>query len=93
MARVKAMPVMKLLRKLMQLWKSARLKGRKIRMSAFQVFSMLLELGLRVYEAQMERKNLVSIRWFNKMLLENVIKTQFSVLKFWLLNAESSCTG
>ncbi|EIP7248588.1 relaxosome protein TraM, partial [Salmonella enterica] len=44
--------------------------------------SMLLELGLRVYEAQMERKeSAFNQTEFNKVLLENVIKTQSSVAK------------
>lgn len=44
--------------------------------------SMLLELGLRVYEAQMERKeSAFNQTEFNKVLLENVLKTQSSVAK------------
>lgn len=44
--------------------------------------SMLLELGLRVYEAQMERKEQAFNQTeFNKILLENVLKTQSSVAK------------
>ncbi|CAD5674062.1 conjugal transfer relaxosome DNA-binding protein TraM [Escherichia coli] len=50
--------------------------------------SMLLELGLRVYDAQMERKesafNQVE---FNKVILECVVKTQSSVAK--ILGIES----
>lgn len=46
------------------------------------VSSMLIELGLRVYEAQMERKdsafNEVA---YKKALLESMLKTQFSVNK------------
>lgn len=46
------------------------------------ISTMLLELGLRVYEAQMERKesgfNQVE---FNKVILENVVKTQLSIAK------------
>ena len=43
---------------------------------------MLLELGLRVYEAQLERKESgFNQMAFNKALLESVIKTQFSVNK------------
>lgn len=46
------------------------------------IASMLLELGLRVYEAQMERKELgFNQMAFNKALLESVIKTQFTVNK------------
>lgn len=42
------------------------------------IASMLLELGLRVYEAQMERKEPeFSQAQFNKILLESVLKTQF----------------
>jgi hypothetical protein len=43
---------------------------------------MLLELGLRVYEAQMERKESgFNQMAFNRALLESVVKTQFSVNK------------
>lgn len=46
------------------------------------IASMLLELGLRVYEAQLERKESgFNQMAFNKALLESVIKTQFSVNK------------
>ncbi|EAO1736013.1 relaxosome protein TraM, partial [Salmonella enterica] len=50
--------------------------------------SMLLELGLRVYEAQMERKESAFNQMeFNRVLLENVLKTQSSVVK--ILGIES----
>ncbi len=50
--------------------------------------SMLLELGLRVYEAQMERKeSAFNQAEFNKLLLECVVKTQSSVAK--ILGIES----
>lgn len=50
--------------------------------------SMLLELGLRVYEAQMERKeSAFNQTEFNKLLLECVVKTQSSVAK--ILGIES----
>ncbi|MFP8759931.1 conjugal transfer relaxosome DNA-binding protein TraM [Klebsiella grimontii] len=46
------------------------------------ISSMLIELGLRVYEAQMERKESgFNQMAFNKALLEYVVKTQFSVNK------------
>lgn len=46
------------------------------------IASMLLELGLRVYEAQMERKESgFNQMEFNKILLENVVKTQLSMAK------------
>lgn len=46
------------------------------------VVSMLIELGLRVYETQMERKETGFDQMaFNMALFENVIKTQFAVNK------------
>ncbi|EGG5310609.1 relaxosome protein TraM, partial [Salmonella enterica] len=50
--------------------------------SSSSISSMLLELGLRVYEAQMEKKESgFNQREFNKTLLENVLKTQMAVAK------------
>ncbi|HAJ3587977.1 conjugal transfer relaxosome DNA-binding protein TraM [Escherichia coli] len=50
--------------------------------------SMLLELGLRVYDAQMERKeSTFNQTEFNKLLLECVVKTQSTVAK--ILGIES----
>ena len=50
--------------------------------------SMLLELGLRVYDAQMERKEAAFNQTeFNKLLLECVVKTQSTVAK--ILGIES----
>ena len=50
--------------------------------------SMLLELGLRVYDAQMERKDSAFNQTeFNKLLLECVVKTQSMVAK--ILGIES----
>ncbi|EGM7736740.1 relaxosome protein TraM [Escherichia albertii] len=49
---------------------------------------MLLELGLRVYDAQMERKDSAFNQTeFNKLLLECVVKTQSTVAK--ILGIES----
>lgn len=46
------------------------------------ISSMLIELGLRVYEAQMERKESgFNQMAFNKALFEYVVKTQFSMNK------------
>ncbi|EBU1223476.1 relaxosome protein TraM [Salmonella enterica subsp. enterica serovar Java] len=43
---------------------------------------MLLELGLRVHEVQMERKaSGFNQEEFNKTLLENVLKTQMAIAK------------
>ena len=50
--------------------------------------SMLLELGLRLYDAQMERKeSAFNQTEFNKLLLECVVKTQSTVAK--ILGIES----
>lgn len=50
--------------------------------------SMLLELGLRVYDAHMERKeSAFNQTEFNKLLLECVVKTQSTVAK--ILGIES----
>ncbi|UDM26775.1 relaxosome protein TraM (plasmid) [Escherichia coli] len=50
--------------------------------------SMLLELGLRVYDAQMERKeSAFNQTEINKLLLECVVKTQSTVAK--ILGIES----
>lgn len=50
--------------------------------------SMLLELGLRVYDAQMEHKeSAFNQTEFNKLLLECVVKTQSTVAK--ILGIES----
>ena len=46
------------------------------------IASMLLELGLRVYEAQMERKESnFNQAFFNKTILENILKTQLTTSK------------
>lgn len=56
--------------------------------SSSSIASMLLELGLRVYEAQMERKeSAFNQTEFNKVILECVLKTQSSVAK--ILGIES----
>jgi hypothetical protein len=47
------------------------LKGLKIRISAFSSINNVVELGLRVYEAQMERKESgFNQMAFNKALLK-----------------------
>jgi hypothetical protein len=60
-----------------------RMEGAKEKDVSFSSIStMLLELGLRVYEAQMERKESgFNQMAFNRALLESVVKTQFSVNK------------
>ncbi|EEY7958665.1 TPA: conjugal transfer protein TraM [Escherichia coli] len=52
--------------------------------------SMLLELGLRVYDAQMERKeSAFNETEFNKLLLECVVKTQSTVAKILCIESLS----
>ncbi|HBT2115433.1 TPA: relaxosome protein TraM [Klebsiella pneumoniae] len=55
------------------------------------VSTMLVELGLRVYEAQMERKESgFNQMAFNKVLLETVLKTQFATNKILGISCLSS---
>ncbi|MEZ2578091.1 conjugal transfer relaxosome DNA-binding protein TraM [Buttiauxella ferragutiae] len=60
-----------------------RAEGAKEKDVSFSsVASMLVELGLRVYEAQMERKESgFNQMLFNKTLLENTLKTQLIASK------------
>ena len=52
--------------------------------------SMLLELGLRVYDAQMERKeSAFNQTEFNKLLLECAVKTQSTVAKILCIESLS----
>jgi hypothetical protein len=61
---VQAYPSDEVVRKLMRLWKTQNAEGAKEKDVSFSSIStMLLELGLRVYEAQMERKESGLIRW------------------------------
>jgi len=54
------------------------------------ISSMLLELGLRVYEAQMERKESgFNQMAFNKAILESVMKTQFATNKILGISSQS----
>lgn len=54
------------------------------------VSTMLLELGLRVYEVQMERKESAFNQMaFNKALLESVMKTQFATNKILGISSQS----
>lgn len=56
------------------------------------ISSMLIELGLRVYEAQMERKESgFNQMAFNKALFEYVVKTQFSMNKVLGIECLSLC--
>lgn len=83
MARVQAYASDEVAEKINAIVEKRKAEGEKDKDVSFSsVASMLLELGLRVYEAQMERKESgFNQAEFNKMLLENVIKTQFSISK------------
>ncbi|MGS3452121.1 conjugal transfer relaxosome DNA-binding protein TraM [Klebsiella electrica] len=83
MARVQAYVSDEVAEKINAIVEKRKAEGAKDKDVSFSsVASMLLELGLRVYEAQMERKESgFNQAEFNKMLLENVIKTQFSISK------------
>lgn len=83
MARVQAYASDEVAAKINAIVEKRRAEGAKEKDVSFSsVASMLLELGLRVYEAQMERKESgFNQTEFNKVLLENVIKTQFTISK------------
>ena len=54
------------------------------------ITTMLIELGLRVYEAQMERKeSSFNQMEYNKVVLENVVKTQLAIAKVLGINSIS----
>lgn len=58
--------------------------------SSSSIAAMLLELGLRVYEAQMERKeSSFNQTEYNRILLENVLKTQLSVVQILSISSLS----
>ncbi|HID3974798.1 TPA: conjugal transfer relaxosome DNA-binding protein TraM [Enterobacter cloacae] len=64
--------------------------ARKEDVSSSSVISMLVELGLRVYEAQMERKESpFNQMLFNKTLLEAVLKSQFITSKILAMESLS----
>lgn len=83
MARVQAYASDEVAEKIYAIVEKRRAEGAKDKDVSFSsVASMLLELGLRVYEAQMERKESgFNQTEFNKVLLENAIKTQFTISK------------
>ena len=83
MARVQAYPSDEVVDKINAIVEKRRAEGAKEKDISFSsVATMLLELGLRVYEAQMERKESgFNQKEFNKVLLENVMKTQFTISK------------
>ncbi|EES4956658.1 relaxosome protein TraM [Escherichia coli] len=89
MAKVQAYVSDEIVYKINEIVERRRAEGAKSTDVSFSSIStMLLELGLRVYEAQMERKeSSFNQTEFNKVLLECVVKTQSSVAK--ILDIES----
>lgn len=91
MARVQAYPGDEVVDKINAIVEKRRAEGAKEKDISFSsVATMLLELGLRVYEAQMERKESgFNQTEFNKVLLENVMKTQFTISKVLAIDSLS----
>ncbi len=91
MARVQAYPGDEVVDKINAIVEKKRAEGAKEKDISFSsVATMLLELGLRVYEAQMERKESgFNQTEFNKVLLENVMKTQFTISKVLAIDSLS----
>ncbi|MBZ7674717.1 conjugal transfer relaxosome DNA-binding protein TraM [Klebsiella grimontii] len=83
MGKVQAYPSDEVCEKINAIVEKRRMEGAKEKDVSFSSIStMLLELGLRVYEAQMERKESgFNQMAFNRALLESIVKTQFSVNK------------
>lgn len=89
MAKVQAYVSDEIVYKINKIVERRRAEGAKSTDVSFSSIStMLLELGLRVHEAQMERKESVfNQAEFNKVLLECAVKTQSTVAK--ILGIES----
>ena len=89
MAKVQAYVSGEIVYKINKIVERRRVEGAKSTDVSFSSIStMLLELGLRVYEAQMERKeSAFNQAEFNKVLLECAVKTQSTVAK--ILGIES----
>ena len=89
MAKVQAYVSDEIVYKINKIVERRRAEGAKSTDVSFSSIStMLLELGLRVYETQMERKeSAFNQTEFNKLLIECVVKTQSSVAK--ILGIES----
>ncbi|MDM1819238.1 relaxosome protein TraM [Serratia ureilytica] len=83
MARIQAYVSKEAVEKIHAIVEQRRQEGAaETEVSTSSVISMLLELGLRVYEAQMERKDEpFNQTEFNRVLLENVLKTQLAMAK------------
>lgn len=91
MGKVQAYPSDEVCEKINAIVEKRRMEGAKEKDVSFSSIStMLLELGLRVYEAQMERKESgFNQMAFNRALLESVVKTQFSVNKVLGIECQS----
>ncbi|HBI7463337.1 TPA: relaxosome protein TraM [Escherichia coli] len=89
MAKVQAYVSDEIVYKINKIVERRRAEGAKsIDVSFSSISTMLLELGLRVHEAQMERKeSAFNQAEFNKVLLECAVKTQSTVAK--ILGIES----
>ncbi|HBV7401044.1 TPA: relaxosome protein TraM [Escherichia coli] len=89
MAKVQAYVSDEIVYKINKIVERRRAEGAKSTDVSFSSIStMLLELGLRVYETQMEcKESAFNQTEFNKLLLECVVKTQSSVAK--ILGIES----
>ncbi|HHF9672668.1 conjugal transfer relaxosome DNA-binding protein TraM [Escherichia coli] len=89
MAKVQAYVSDEIVYKINKIVERRRAEGAKSTDVSFSSIStMLLKLGLRVYEAQMERKeSAFNQAEFNKVLLECAVKTQSTVAK--ILGIES----
>ncbi|GAB1629385.1 conjugal transfer relaxosome DNA-binding protein TraM [Escherichia coli] len=89
MAKVQAYVSDEIVYKINEIVERRRAEGAKSTDVSFSSIStMLLELGLRVYEAQMERKeSAFNQAELNKVLLECAVKTQSTVAK--ILGIES----
>ncbi|EGD8068283.1 conjugal transfer relaxosome DNA-binding protein TraM [Escherichia coli] len=89
MAKVQAYVSDEIVYKINKIVERRRAEGAKSTDVSFSSIStMLLELGLRVYEVQMERKeSAFNQAEFNKVLLECAVKTQSTVAK--ILGIES----
>ncbi|HFN7995951.1 TPA: conjugal transfer relaxosome DNA-binding protein TraM [Escherichia coli] len=89
MAKVQAYVSDEIVYKINKIVERRRAEGAKSTDVSFSSIStMLLELGLRVHEAQMERKeSAFNQAEFNKVLLECAVKTQSTVAK--ILGLES----
>ncbi|EMG7890349.1 relaxosome protein TraM [Enterobacter hormaechei] len=91
MAKIQAYVSDDVVNKINAIVEKRRAEGaRKEDVSSSSVISMLVELGLRVYEAQMERKeSSFNQMLYNKTILEAVLKTQFISSKLLAMESMS----